>query len=70
MTNNVIPLLINEDLVEDATDVIRGGDFCGNEFFKTVFQLSNEASNQLIHVLEVRKIIGQKNKDGNWKVLI
>lgn len=70
MESNVVPLLVSEDLVQDATDLIRDSDICGNDYFKIVFQISDEAADQLVHVLEHRNIIGSKDEDGNRKVLV
>lgn len=70
MTSNVIQLLITEDLVQEAVDLINSSDIVGNSYFKIILGITNEASNQLFKVLEHRKIVGPMDEDGNRRVLV
>lgn len=66
--NNVIKLLINEDTVQQAINLIRGSDVCGNNYLKVVLGLNDDANDQLISVLVHRNILGEIDEDGNRKV--
>lgn len=67
---NVVPLLITEDLIQETVDLISSSDIVGNNYFKVILGITDEASDQLFHVLEHRKIVGPIDEDGNRKVLV
>lgn len=67
---NVVPLLITEDLIQETVDFINSSDIVGNNYFKVILGITDEASDQLFKVLEHRKIVGQIGNDKNRKVLI
>lgn len=68
--SNVIKLFINEDTVQQAINLICGSDVCGNNYLKVVLGLNDDANDQLMHVLEHRKIVDREDFNGNRKVLI
>jgi len=68
--SNVIKLFVNEDTVQQAINLIRGSDVCGNNYLKVVLGLNDDANDQLMHVLEHRKIVDHEDFNGNRKVLI
>jgi len=70
VASNVVPLLITEDLIQEAVDLISSSDIVGNNYFKIILGITDEASNQLFHVLDYRKIVGPIDEDSNRKVLM
>lgn len=70
MTSNVIPLLVNEDLIQEATDLIKSADIVGNNYFKVILKINDETNIQLFQLLEHRKIVGPIDENKNRKVLV
>jgi len=66
--SNVIKLFVNEDTVQQAINLIRGSDVCGNNYLKVVLGLNDDANDQLISILVHRNILGKADEDGNRKV--